>query len=120
MLLDSSTTHRTRSEREGCVQNWQGSTSVRLLQTEHLRMVRLTSRMDSANSVASAESIFNTKNAKRCADLVPMPGSFLNCSTSRLTGSAISMVKTNREFSILRSSFQADPTWLHRLSACPR
>src|SRR2546429_9995937 len=91
MLFDSSTTQSTRSEREGCVQTWHGSTSVRLLQVEHRRIDRLTSRMDSASSDASACSNFKMKNARRCADLVPMPGNFLNCSTSVWTSSEMSM-----------------------------
>src|SRR5262245_17950485 len=110
MLFDSSTTHRTRSDRDGCVQNWHGSISVRLLQTEQRRIERFTSMIDSASSVASTESIFRIKKARRCADFVPMPGSFLNGSTSLLTGPAISMrtIRTCRESSSRQRDSPAD------------
>src|SRR6516162_4433149 len=54
ILFDSSTTQSTRSDRDGCVQNWHGSTSVRLLHVEQRLIDRFTSRMDSASSLASA------------------------------------------------------------------
>src|SRR5262245_22473444 len=91
MLLDSSTTQRTRSVRAGWEQNWHGSTSVKLLQVEQRRIERFTSMIDSASSAASAESIFRIKNARRCADLAPIPGNLLRWSINLLTGSAKSI-----------------------------
>ena len=70
-----------------------GSTSVRLLHTEHITMRRLTSFIASANRSTSASVIRSTWKAKRCADFWPMPGSRLNSSISLVTGSEYSSIK---------------------------
>src|SRR5262245_34155020 len=51
------------------------------------------------------------KKASRWADFEPMPGSFLNCSISRLTGSAISILEQARNF---QSTSQIPELSLHR------
>src|SRR5437867_2162716 len=54
------------------------------------------------------------KNARRWADLVPMPGNFLNCSTSLWTGSAISMKRILEEAWDLQPAGQVSKLTLQR------
>src|SRR5690242_12515621 len=88
ILVGSSTTHTRRWLRVGLLQYTQGSTSVMLLQVEQSRRLALTSC--TARAKASASSSLDRKiwKARRCALLLPIPGSFFNSSMSRVIGSA--------------------------------
>src|SRR6266436_7042328 len=88
MLVGSSTTHTRRWLRVGLEQYTQGSTSVMLLQTEQRRRLALTSRTAVASKSASSSLERRMWKARRCALLLPIPGSFFNSSMSRVIGSA--------------------------------
>src|SRR5690242_2287397 len=59
-----------------------------LLQTEHSRKLALTSRTAAARASASSSLDRRMWKARRCALLLPMPGSFLSSSISLTIGSA--------------------------------
>src|ERR1700678_3986446 len=88
MFVGSSITHTTCWSRTALVQYPHGSTSVMLLHTEHNRSFSRSSSTAAASARASASLARSTWNASRCADFVPIPGSFLNSSISRDIGSA--------------------------------
>src|SRR2546430_12911698 len=88
MFVGSSTTQTSRWFRVGLVQYTQGSTSVMLLQTEHRRRLALTSRTAAASASASSSLARRMWKAKRCALLLPTPGSFFSSSIRRDIGSA--------------------------------
>src|ERR1035437_405254 len=59
-----------------------------LLQMEQRRSFSRSTRMASASDLASASLERSTWKARRCADLVPIPGSFFSSSMRRDIGSA--------------------------------
>src|SRR5947208_1651834 len=58
-----------------------------LLQTEQYVTRSLTPTMASHRRSASSRGVFRIWKARRCAPLAPMPGSFLSCSISSVSGS---------------------------------
>src|SRR5258706_1880231 len=87
-LCGSSTTQIDVASRSGPAHTTQGSVSVMLKQVEQRRRLSLTSSNASASATASCRGARMTWNARRCADLAPMPGSFRKASMRRSSGAA--------------------------------
>src|SRR5215204_5051619 len=86
MSRGSSTTHSSAESRRSSRQYTHSSPSAKLKHRRHQLTRSFASTIARARRLASSGALFSRKNAMRCADLGPMPGSRPSSSTRVCTG----------------------------------